>query len=373
MLPGSPRGVTGSGDERTSQFTFPGRDGVEITAYRWDAGGRAARRRPADPRHGRARPPLRRPRRCAHRRGVRRRRARTTAGTAPPRRPAASSAARPRRLGSSWSTTSACWPAGREPSTRTCRYVLVAHSMGSFAAQQYLLDHSAEVTAVALTGTSLLDVLEPALDLDAPLDLSRVQRAVRARPHRLRLAVPRRGTGRRVHRRPALRVRHRPGRPGKAMFAGARAVADPARLAAMRTDLPVYLAVGELDPVGGQTALVTRAGRPLPRGRPHRRHAHRLPGRPARGLQRDQPRRGRRRPARVARPCHRVRVRADGLSEVVGVLREWQYDGAPMQLHPGDMGWYWRFGAEATAAAVRTWSQDGSSPSGCWTNPSCCG
>ena len=41
------------------------------------------------------------------------------------------------------------------------------------------------------------------------------------------------------------------------------------------------------------------------------------------------------------------------------VLREWQYDGAPVQLHPGDLGWYWRFGAEATAAAVRTWSRDG--------------
>jgi ribosomal protein S18 acetylase RimI-like enzyme len=48
-----------------------------------------------------------------------------------------------------------------------------------------------------------------------------------------------------------------------------------------------------------------------------------------------------------------------GLSEAVGVLREWQYDGAPMQLHPGDLGWFWRFGAEATAAAVRTWSRDG--------------
>ncbi|MGH3756786.1 GNAT family N-acetyltransferase [Actinophytocola sp.] len=49
----------------------------------------------------------------------------------------------------------------------------------------------------------------------------------------------------------------------------------------------------------------------------------------------------------------------DGLGEAVGVLREWQYDGAPMQLHPGDLGWFWRFGAEATAAAVRTWSRGG--------------
>ncbi|MFC9503349.1 GNAT family N-acetyltransferase [Streptomyces sp. NPDC057002] len=50
---------------------------------------------------------------------------------------------------------------------------------------------------------------------------------------------------------------------------------------------------------------------------------------------------------------------ADGLSETVGVLREWQYEGAPTQLHPGDLGWFWRSGAEATAAAVRTWSRDG--------------
>lgn len=48
---------------------------------------------------------------------------------------------------------------------------------------------------------------------------------------------------------------------------------------------------------------------------------------------------------------------ADGLSRAVGVLGEWQDDGTPMPLHPGDLGWFWRFGAEA--AAVRTWSRDG--------------
>jgi ribosomal protein S18 acetylase RimI-like enzyme len=48
----------------------------------------------------------------------------------------------------------------------------------------------------------------------------------------------------------------------------------------------------------------------------------------------------------------------DGLSQVVSVLRDWQYEGAPMQLHPGDVGWFWRFGAAATAAAARTWSRD---------------
>jgi len=49
----------------------------------------------------------------------------------------------------------------------------------------------------------------------------------------------------------------------------------------------------------------------------------------------------------------------DRLGDAVRVLREWQRDGAPVQLHPGDVGWNWRFGAEATAAAVRTWSRDG--------------
>ncbi|MEU4670970.1 GNAT family N-acetyltransferase [Amycolatopsis sp. NPDC023774] len=50
---------------------------------------------------------------------------------------------------------------------------------------------------------------------------------------------------------------------------------------------------------------------------------------------------------------------AGRLGDVVRALRDWQHDAAPIQLHPGDLGWYWRFGADATAAAVRTWSRDG--------------
>lgn len=49
----------------------------------------------------------------------------------------------------------------------------------------------------------------------------------------------------------------------------------------------------------------------------------------------------------------------DGLAAALDALREWQHDEAPMQLHPGDVGWFWRFGQEATAAAVRTWRRDG--------------
>lgn len=54
-----------------------------------------------------------------------------------------------------------------------------------------------------------------------------------------------------------------------------------------------------------------------------------------------------------------LRPGVDALGRVVDVLREWQHDDGPPQLHPGDIGWFWRFGAEATAAAVRTWSRNG--------------
>lgn len=54
-----------------------------------------------------------------------------------------------------------------------------------------------------------------------------------------------------------------------------------------------------------------------------------------------------------------VTPEVDELGDVVDVLRTWQHDAAPMQLHPGDLGWYWRTGAERTAADVRTWRRGG--------------
>ena len=134
--------------------------------------------------------------------------------------------------------------------------ILLGHSMGSFAVQQYLLDHSADVDGVVLTGTAAIDVLEPALDLDQPLDLamfnapfepartdydwlSRDEAIVDAY-----IADP--GCGFGIDTGSA-----------KLMFAGARRLADPAQVAAMRSDLPVYIAVGEADPVNGGLTLLT--------------------------------------------------------------------------------------------------------------------
>lgn len=64
--------------------------------------------------------------------------------------------------------------------------------------------------------------------------------------------------------------------------------------------------------------------------------------------------------------CHRrmaivVSIPAvEELDAVVHALREWQDDADPLQLHPGDVGWFWRFGDQAVAAAVRTWRREGS-------------
>lgn len=49
----------------------------------------------------------------------------------------------------------------------------------------------------------------------------------------------------------------------------------------------------------------------------------------------------------------------DELDGVVLALRSWQRDDAPIQLHPGDLGWHWQFGAAVLAATVRTWTRGG--------------
>ena len=133
--------------------------------------------------------------------------------------------------------------------------VLLAHSMGSFGVQQYLLDHSDRVDAVVLTGTTALDQLEPALDLDKPIDLAVFNAAFA--PARTEfdwlsrdeaivdayIADPRCGFG--IDTGAA-----------KDMFAGARRMADPGQVAAVRPDLPLYIAAGESDPVNANLALL---------------------------------------------------------------------------------------------------------------------
>jgi alpha-beta hydrolase superfamily lysophospholipase len=134
--------------------------------------------------------------------------------------------------------------------------VLLGHSMGSFAVQQYLLRHSWEVEAAVLTGTAVIDLLEPALDLGQPLDLTmfnapfapaRTEYDWLTRDEAIvdaYITDPLCGFG-------------LDSQATRQMFEGARALADPGQVANINPDLPVYIAVGELDPVNGGMALLT--------------------------------------------------------------------------------------------------------------------
>jgi alpha-beta hydrolase superfamily lysophospholipase len=132
--------------------------------------------------------------------------------------------------------------------------LLIGHSMGSFAVQQYLVDNSERVDAVALSGTAAIDLLVPALNLDKPIDLSGFNAPFEQRtgfewlsrdPAQVDayVADSRCGFGLDAE-------------SGKAMFHGAARSADPAQAAKIRSDLPLYIAVGEADPVNGAMALV---------------------------------------------------------------------------------------------------------------------
>ncbi|MBR7744687.1 GNAT family N-acetyltransferase [Phycicoccus sp. BSK3Z-2] len=47
------------------------------------------------------------------------------------------------------------------------------------------------------------------------------------------------------------------------------------------------------------------------------------------------------------------------LRSVTDAVGGWQRDDGPLQLHPGDIGWYGRLGPAATAAALRVWRVGG--------------
>jgi alpha-beta hydrolase superfamily lysophospholipase len=129
--------------------------------------------------------------------------------------------------------------------------VLLGHSMGSFAAQQWILEHSDAVDGLVLSGTALLDLLEPALDLSGPMDLSSFNAPFEQRTGYewlsrdtaqvdLYVADPDCGFGLDVE-------------GTRGMFAGGRAVTD---VSGIRADLPVLITVGDADPVNAGLALV---------------------------------------------------------------------------------------------------------------------
>lgn len=132
--------------------------------------------------------------------------------------------------------------------------VLLGHSMGSFAVQQYLVADAPPPDAVVLSGTAVLDLMEQGLDLSVPMDLSSFNAPFEQR------------TGYEWLSRDPAQVDAYVGDarcgfgidvPGtRAMFAAARPLADVATLQRIPGGLPVYVVVGDEDPVGAGLTLV---------------------------------------------------------------------------------------------------------------------
>jgi alpha-beta hydrolase superfamily lysophospholipase len=124
--------------------------------------------------------------------------------------------------------------------------ILLGHSMGSFALQQYLLDRSALIDGAVISGSAAIDLMrlggERRTDLQAfnepfepartPFDwLSRDPAVVDAY-----IADPLCGFNANE-------------RSSAGMMAAAARVAGPAALARIRKDLPIYILAGDADPI----------------------------------------------------------------------------------------------------------------------------
>jgi alpha-beta hydrolase superfamily lysophospholipase len=132
--------------------------------------------------------------------------------------------------------------------------VLLGHSMGSFAVQQYLLDHGADIAAAVLTGTSAIDAIFGALDSDSSLDRMPGNEAFEGRTDFDWLS------------RDAAEVDRYIADPSCGFSADADALGDMAAAAkrpvdgdalrGIRADLPILLMSGSNDPLSGAMALV---------------------------------------------------------------------------------------------------------------------
>jgi alpha-beta hydrolase superfamily lysophospholipase len=142
------------------------------------------------------------------------------------------------------------------------KVALFGHSMGSFASQQYVLDHSGDIDALVLSGTTEVSGLAAMLDSDEPADLSAFNAPFESR------------TGYEWLSRDESEVDAyvadeacgfaAPKLTGIATLAQA---ADPQRLAGIRSDLPILLVSGSDDPLaGGGAAVETVAQRYLDAG-----------------------------------------------------------------------------------------------------------
>ena len=138
---------------------------------------------------------------------------------------------------------------------------LLAHSMGSFAAQAAMLDYASTWSGVVLSGSTALDMLAAGManaPADAPAGLAAFNAGFEHR------------TGYEWLSRDAAEVDAYVADPWcgwdvpedviPSLFEPAGRLADPALLAGIRSDLPVLIASGDADPLAGGGALIELLG-----------------------------------------------------------------------------------------------------------------
>jgi alpha-beta hydrolase superfamily lysophospholipase len=137
--------------------------------------------------------------------------------------------------------------------------VMLGHSMGSFALQRHLLDHSADLAGVVLSGTSAVDIIAAGIDptqevdlsaFNAPFEPARTEYDWLSRdPDEVDAYVADAACGFGLDAAAAA-----------SMIDGLDGVADPERLAGIRSDLPILVLSGDADPLAGGGALVELVG-----------------------------------------------------------------------------------------------------------------
>lgn len=124
--------------------------------------------------------------------------------------------------------------------------ILLGHSMGSFAAQQYVLDNSELIAGLVLSGSAAIDKL--AIDPSREVDLTAFNQAFE----------PARTPYDWLSRDPAAVDAYVADklcgfgankRAMETMAAAAIRLADPAELSKIRSDLPIYIFAGDKDPI----------------------------------------------------------------------------------------------------------------------------
>jgi alpha-beta hydrolase superfamily lysophospholipase len=129
-------------------------------------------------------------------------------------------------------------------------FILLGHSMGSFAAQQYILDHSYSIDGLVLSGSGALDGLVRLAKsaapgdniLNAPFEPARTPFDWLSRDPAVVDAFM---------NDPLCFGALQPA-ASESFFAASPQLADPSRLRQIRPDLPIYLFSGSEDPVGQQ-------------------------------------------------------------------------------------------------------------------------